>query len=154
MTKVLLSIHILAGILFVGPPTVTASLFPRYARLAGERSERDLAAARVLNRITRVYAVLSVAVPVFGLATAIQMKILTQAWLLVSIVLTAAAAGVLAFLVLPQQTRILASLTGPEPGTEPHPLLGKAAMSSGIFALLWTVVVVLMVLRPGSTTGA
>jgi hypothetical protein len=29
----------------------------------------------------------------------------------------------------------------------------RLALSSGVFALLWVVVVVLMVVRPGSTTG-
>jgi hypothetical protein len=29
----------------------------------------------------------------------------------------------------------------------------RLAMSTGVFALIWAVVVVLMIVRPGSTTG-
>ena len=60
MTAVLLAVHVLAAIVFIGPVTVAASLFPRYAR------QGEVGVARVLHRIGRVYAVLGVAVPVFG----------------------------------------------------------------------------------------
>jgi hypothetical protein len=52
MTAVLLAVHVLAAIVFIGPVTVAASLFPRYAR------QGEVGVARVLHRISRVYAVL------------------------------------------------------------------------------------------------
>ncbi|MCE0768533.1 hypothetical protein LWC35_37415 [Pseudonocardia kujensis] len=151
MTAVLLSVHVLAGIVFVGPVTVATSMFPRYARaaLAGERSR---APVTLLHRISRVYAVLAIAVPVFGLATAVAMGVLGEAWLMASLVLTAAAAAILGLQILPAQARVVAALGG-----EPDAGAGRTAralsMTSGLFALLWTVVVVLMIVRPGSTTG-
>ena len=57
----------------------------------------------MLHRISRVYAVLGVAVPVFGIATAAQMGVLGDAWLLVSMALTLVAALLLAVEVLPGQ---------------------------------------------------
>ena len=56
MQAVLLSVHVLAGLLFVGPVAVAASLFPRYAPVAGavEVAGRSVGVARVLHRITRV----------------------------------------------------------------------------------------------------
>ena len=145
MTAVLLAVHVLAAIVFIGPVTVAASLFPRYAR----QGEVGVGVARVLHRISRVYAVLGVAVPVFGIATAAQMGVLGDAWLLVSLALTLVAALLLAVEVLPGQTRVLAALTGDAAPVVPS----RLAMSTGVFALIWAVVVVLMIVRPGSTTG-
>jgi hypothetical protein len=90
-----------------------------------------------------------VAVPVFGIATAAQMGVLGDAWLLVSLALTLVAALLLAVEVLPGQTRVLAALTGDAAPVVPS----RLAMSTGVFALIWAVVVVLMIVRPGSTTG-
>lgn len=137
MTKLLLSIHVLAAIVAIGPVTVAASMFPAAARRG------DVPAMRTLHRICRVYAALGVVVPVFGLATATSLGVLTDAWLLVSIALTVAAAGLLGLLLLPGQARVL--------GGAQDPRLG---MLTGIFNLLWATVVVLMIARPGSTTGA
>ena len=89
------------------------------------------------------------------------MRVLGDVWLLASIVLTVAAAVLLAAVVLPAQHRAMALLDG-EPGDGTASVSAverwvsgarRLSMSSGIFALLWAVVVVLMVVRPGSTTG-
>jgi hypothetical protein len=183
--KLLLSAHVLAAIIFIGPVTVAVSLFPRYAKLALTEASRGLVEARpaaasewgastasgdgsfaepvtrLLHRISRVYSVLGLAVPVLGLALAVQMGVLGDVWLLASIVLTVVAAILLATVVLPAQHRAMALLDsgpgeGPEAATAVERWVAGAkrlSMSSGIFALLWAVVVVLMVVRPGSTTG-
>ncbi|MEU6882398.1 DUF2269 family protein [Streptomyces sp. NPDC046712] len=162
MTKLLLSIHVLAAILVVGPIAVAASLFPRYARQAasggGDAADRtrDASVAAVLHRICRGYAVAGVAVPVFGIATALQLGVLTDAWLITSLALTAVAAAVLVLAILPRQRRMLAG--GPDTDTTddgaPQALAARLAMLTGVFNLLWAIVVVLMIVRPGSTTGA
>jgi hypothetical protein len=135
MSAVLLSAHVIVAILAIGPIAVAASMFPRYAREGGP-------VADVLYRICQTYAVVGVAVPLLGIATAVSMGVLTQAWVLVSIALTAVAAVVLIARILPDQRAALN---------------GKAvtwlAMTTGIFNLLWVTVTVLMILRPGSTTG-
>ena len=141
VTKVLLTIHVLAAIVAIGPVTVAASMFPAAVR----RSDTD--AMRTLHRICRVYAVLGLAVPVLGLATASSMGVLGDAWLLTSIGLTLIAAAVLGFAILPAQARVLGSS---EAGGSPSPSL---PMVAGVFNLLWATVVVLMIVRPGSTTG-
>ncbi|BCJ39740.1 membrane protein [Actinoplanes ianthinogenes] len=236
MTKLLLSLHVLAAVLTVGPIAVAASMFPALARrtLAGDRpgaaspgpaADRTIStsapgpasdsaavgpavdnaavgpaadssavgpaadssavgpaadssafgpaadnaavgpaavaavdrpagasALSVLHRICRVYAVLGVAVPVFGLATAGSLGVLGDPWLLTSIALTALAAAVLALLILPGQRRLLAA---DSPADHDHrPVLARLGMLTGVFNLLWAVVVILMIVRPGSTTGA
>jgi hypothetical protein len=175
VSKLLLSAHVLAAIVFIGPVTVAVSLFPRYAAQALVEASRRLVGAgppamsdgksaepvtRLLHRISRVYSVLGLAVPVLGLALAIRMRVLGDVWLLASIVLTVMAAVLLAAVVLPAQHRATALLDG-EPGDGTASAVERwlsgakrLSMSSGVFALLWAVVVVLMVVRPGSTTGA
>lgn len=145
MTKVLLSLHVIAAILAVGPVAVAASMFPPAAR-AGKYDQ-----LRLLHRICRVYAGIGVAVPLFGLATASVMGVLGDAWLLTSIALTAVAAAVLVFRVLPGQEGLLEP---PPDGTVATRAGTRLAMSTGIFNLLWATVTVLMIVRPGSTTGA
>lgn len=184
MSKLLLSAHVLAAIILIGPVTVAVSLFPRYARQALAESRQGLVGAqppaarggeasavdgrsasepvvRLLHRISRVYSVLGLAVPVLGLALAIEMGVLGDVWLLASIVLTVAAAVLLAVVVLPAQHHAMALLE-PGGGDGAYPASAvdrwvagskRLSMSSGIFAFLWAVVVVLMVVRPGSTTG-
>ena len=118
MTAVLLSLHVLAAIRAVGPVCVAASMFPPEARRAAADPDAG-ARLRVLGRICRTYGLIGTAVPVLGLATALAMGVLTEAWVLVSIVLTATAAGVLAGVVLPGAPRPMRS--PPSPGGSPGP---------------------------------
>jgi len=69
----------------------------------------DAGVLKVLHRISRGYAIGGLTVPVFGIAVAAGLGVLGDAWLIVSMVLTAAAAAVLAFVVLPAQGRLLAA---------------------------------------------
>ncbi|MDX2763647.1 protease [Streptomyces europaeiscabiei] len=194
MTKFLLSLHVLAAIVAVGPITVAASMFPPSARkaLAEPGSERAVSAVRLLHRICRVYGGVGIAVPVLGFATAMSMGVLKDAWLIVSMLLTALAAMVLLALVLPRQEEILEGIgagggirtvdgtgaadgTGTADETETAGETGTAretgaadgtrtavgvkataqlAMFTGVFNLLWATVTILMIVRPGSTTGA
>lgn len=149
MNKFLLAVHVLAAIVAVGPVTVAASMFPPAARRALAAPD-DLQAGetvRLLHRICKVYGVVGVAVPVFGFATASNMGVLGSVWLIVSIALTALAALVLVALVLPGQGA-LAEGGGTREATV------RLAMFTGIFNLLWATVTILMIVRPGSTTGA
>ncbi|MGW5325050.1 hypothetical protein [Streptomyces sp. NPDC004014] len=149
MTKFLLAVHVIAAIVAIGPVTVAASMFPPAARraLAAPDDERAAETLRLLHRICRVYAVVGVVVPVFGFATASGMHVLGSAWLIVSIALTALAALVLGALVLPAQGALVEG--GGSRGNT-----ARLAMFTGVFNLLWATVTVLMIVRPGSTTGA
>jgi hypothetical protein len=110
-------------------------MFPRYGADGGP-------VANALHRTCQIYAVVGVAVPLLGIATAVSMGVLTQAWVLASIGLTAVAAVVLVASILPAQR---AALDGK--------VVTRLSMTTGIFNLLWVVVTVLMIVRPGSTTG-
>ena len=167
MNKFLLSLHVLAAIIAVGPVAVAASMFPRALRRAQEGPEA-VASLHVLHRVCRVYAGVGVAVPVFGFATASNMRVLGSAWLITAIALTAVAAAVLGLWILPAQQAALGGLggldgleesaVGQESATGKESALGKTAArlgaATGVFNLLWATVTVLMIVRPGSTTGA
>ncbi|MFB7833739.1 hypothetical protein [Streptomyces sp. NPDC056056] len=171
MTEFLLSVHVLVAIVTVGSITVAASMFPRVAlrafgsgggdgdgsSAAGEgrdgRSE-GTGTAVLLHRVCTGYAVAGVVVPVFGIATGAQLGVLTDAWLIVSLVLTVAAAALLGLAVLPGQRRLLALAEGAAAEEEARPVASRLSMTTGMFNVLWAVVVVLMIVRPGSTTGA
>ncbi|MFG2525545.1 DUF2269 family protein [Streptomyces sp. NPDC048527] len=153
MTKLLLSLHVLAAVLAIGPVTVTASMFPRALRRidADPGDHEAVLTLRMLHRICRVYAAVGIAVPVFGFATASSLGVLGSGWLIASILLTTAAAAVLALLILPTQENALAVAQTPGPSSRSA---GRLAMLTGVFNLLWATVTVLMIIRPGSTTGA
>ncbi|GHJ26066.1 MULTISPECIES: DUF2269 family protein [Streptomyces] len=155
MTKFLLSVHVLAAIVAIGPVTVAASMFPpaaRRAHAATAGDEADLGTVRLLHRICRIYAKLGLAVPLFGFATAAAMGVLGDGWLTASIALTAAAAGILVAFVLPRQEEVLDAL-GADNALERTDTV-QLAMFTGAFNLLWATVTIIMIVRPGSTTGA
>ncbi|AOT59458.1 MULTISPECIES: hypothetical protein [Streptomyces] len=162
MGKLLLSVHVIAAILAVGSIAVAASLFPRFAKLAaaetppegGEEKGRAVGIAAFLHRICRIYAVAGLVVPVFGLATGAHLGVLGDAWLITSMILTAVAAFMLAMAIIPGQERMLTmARTGGAAVEGVGAAAARLGMLTGIFNLLWTVVVVLMIVRPGSTTG-
>lgn len=164
MTKLLLSVHVLAAILAIGPVAVAASMFPAAVRRAHAQPQPPgdgAAAVRTLHRICRVYAAVGVVVPVFGLATASSLGVLGDAWLIASLVLTTLAAAVLLVFVLPGQDAALAALddgtagpAAPQAAATVPRTAARLAMHTGVFNLLWATVTVLMIVRPGSTTGA
>ncbi|WP_026365724.1 membrane protein [Promicromonospora sukumoe] len=159
MENLLLSAHVLAGILFVGPVAVTTSLFPRFAPVSAGasagasaapgspgtavRNERSASVARMLHGVTRVYGVLALVVPVLGLVLAAVQGRLGEVWIIVAMVLTAVAGGLLALRIAPAQRAVLEV-----PGDAAR--LRGLSMLTGVFNLLWAAVVVLMVVRPGS----
>ncbi|BCK55732.1 membrane protein [Nocardia wallacei] len=162
----------LVAIIAIGPITVAAGMFPAATRrAAASGADRDHAVVAALHRICRVYAVVGLAVPVLGFGTASSLGVLGDAWLIASIVLTAAAAAVLAVGVLPRQAALLGdegvtALPG-DKGVTALPgdkgvtgaraearTVARLTSYTGIFNLLWVIVTVLMIVRPGSTTGA
>ncbi|TFC86374.1 hypothetical protein [Cryobacterium sp. TMT4-31] len=148
MEAFLLIVHVLGGILFVGPVTIANSLFPRYVPLAAEYgkpdySARTLPVAHALHRISRVYGLLGLLVPVAGIALALTQQRFGEIWITIAMVITAVAGGLMAFRIVPAQSAALAI----PPDKRAASRLGALA---GIFNVLWVAVLILMVVRPGS----
>lgn len=161
MEGMLLSIHVLAGIVFVGGSAVAASLFSRYAPVAASvavspaaagapidprpetSGDRNRAVAVALHRITRGYGVFGVVVPVVGIVLAVVQGRMSEIWISIAMVLTVAAGGLLLLRICPEQREALAN---PDDGKR----LRTLSMLAGIYNLLWATVVVLMIVRPGA----
>lgn len=147
MENILLAAHVLAGILFVGPVAVTTSLFPRFAAPAAATGADAVATApavaTLLHRITRVYGILALVVPVIGLVLAAVQGRLGEIWITIAMVLTAIAGALLALRIVPAQRDALAG------GLDPGGLRAMRALT-GVFNVLWAAVVVLMIVRPGA----
>ncbi len=133
MGDVLLIGHILAATIFVGAVTVAMAMFPRLVAQPGQAP-----AARVLHRITRVYGVLALLVPGLGFALALKDDVLDTAWIGASIVLSFVA-GLLLWRIVIDQGQALVTPPGPR----------RLPVASGLFALAWVVILVLMVVKPG-----
>jgi hypothetical protein len=145
---ILLVIHVVAGILFVGPAAVASSLFAGYvplgdADVATDRHTRSASVARVLHRICRTYGLLSLIVPAAGIALAIIGNRFTEAWLIIALVLTAIAGVIFAVRIIPMQASSLAT-----PFTRRQ--IGALGALTGVYNVLWVIVVILMVTRPGA----
>ncbi|TMR08658.1 hypothetical protein ETD86_46860 [Nonomuraea turkmeniaca] len=154
MDHVLLSVHVLASIVFVGGSAVAASLFPRYAPVApladgtgDPPGERSPAVAALLHRITGGYAAFGVVVPVAGIALALLQGRMGEIWINVAMVLTAVAGGLLATQIYPRQR---AALRTPDDVGR----LRTLSMLAGVYNLVWAIVVVLMIVRPGAAAEA
>lgn len=132
MGDVLLIGHILAAVLFVGAVTVAMAMFPRLVAQPGQAP-----AARVLHRITRVYGVMALLVPGLGFGLAIRDDALDTAWVGASILLSLAA-GLLLWRIVTDQAQALIS----------PPATRRLPITSGLFALAWVVILVLMVVKP------
>ncbi|MEV0548749.1 hypothetical protein [Nocardia salmonicida] len=148
MEHILLSVHVLAGIVFVGGSAVATSLFPRYAPVAGgpdPESVRSRSVAAAMHRITGNYAKLAIIVPVIGIVLAAIQGRMNEIWITTAMVTTAVAGGLLAVQIVPMQRE---ALDQPDDGKR----LRVLSMLAGIYNLLWAAVVVLMIVRPGSAT--
>ncbi|RBQ22212.1 hypothetical protein DP939_04310 [Spongiactinospora rosea] len=150
MEALLLVVHIIGGIVFVGGSAIATSLFPRYVPLAATvpagtdpPEERSRAVAAALHRITRGYGIAGLIVPVAGLVLAVMQGRTMQLWVILAMILTAVAGGLVAMQIYPRQRDALA-----DPGDRAG--LRTLSMLSGVYNLLWTAIVVLMVVQPGS----
>lgn len=137
---ILLVAHIGGAILLLGPVTVATSLFPRYAQTG------DAAICALLQRIARGYGLLSLLVPLFGLALSGRLQITGQGWVIASLVLFIVAFVVLLSGIVPRQQRMLTSLSTNAPPSRSE--LVPLRVLAGSFSLIWLVILVLMVARP------
>jgi hypothetical protein len=136
--KLLLWFHIASVMFLLGPLTIATTTTPRYIR-AG-----DVAVLRHLNRTTRIFAIGSLLVLLFGLG--IAHKNLSKPWLTVSMTLFVVGLVLLLVIVEPDQRKAITKLENSE-SAEVH--RGRIVAISSAVALIWLVVLALMVWRPG-----
>jgi len=147
MYYLLLIVHVATAIIFIGGVSVSTSLFPRYA--TGEAAARYAEhggnpAALAMHRITFFYGRLSLITPVVGLLLAFVVGRAGELWILLSILLVAAAGALLMLRIVPLQRAMLAA-----PPTDPR-TRGRAMGYAGLLNLIWVAILVLMFVQPGS----
>lgn len=132
----------------MGPVALVVSLFPRYAPSGagvhpGPSDNGDIAVAWALHRTIRIYGALAVSVPVIGIVLAFVQGRLGEIWISVAMILTAVAGALLVLRIAPEQRDALDL-----PGDTMR--LRRIRILAGVFNVLWVLVVIMMIVRPGS----
>lgn len=154
MNTFFIFLHVAAAIILLGPVVVATSMFPAEAAKARAGGEESTGRASVLHKITKTYGLLSVLVPLLGgVIMALDWEThKTNYWLHTAIVLAVIAWGILYFMVIPQQRKIMGSLGALDPAdADPADVTSnfekakaQASAGAGIFNLLWFIVLILM----------
>jgi len=154
VTTLFTILHVVAAILFLGPVTVAVSTFHKYALEADNGKDRAKGTASLLHRITRVYGMGSLLVPLLGFAVMVSDWATYKSYYLIhtGILLSLIAWAILFFLILPLQTKCIHQLGLAEAGSDPIDLSGfhltkaakKLPMYGGIFSALWLITAILM----------
>lgn len=156
MYTVFVILHVFAAVLFLGPVTVAVSSFQGRALRVHEGDHDSEGAVKLLHRITNSYGMLSLLVPILGVAV---MFTNTEYWRMtrfhVAIALAVLAWALLLFLIIPQQKKMVGALgllepedqdDGPFEVSDWNKAKGRLSMFGGIFALLWVIMLILMFL--------
>jgi hypothetical protein len=100
--RLVLWLHIGFVIFTIGPVTVAIMSTPRYVR------GRNLTVVRYLYRTTRIFALISLGVLIFGVVLGQQLKVLGKPWLTASLTLFVVALVLLAIIIRDQRKAISA----------------------------------------------
>src|SRR5262245_186875 len=148
MFKLLLFLHLLAAIFAIGPLVGIATTASRALRSS------DAGAATSAGRMVRLYSYVSVVVVIFGMGLMSQERPgsdekvaeIGDTWIWLSLLLWAAAVALALGVLAPALTNAAAQIggTGSTGG-----LVGRVAAAGGAIGLLYAVIVLLMVYRPG-----
>ncbi|VEH08951.1 DUF2269 domain-containing protein [Corynebacterium kutscheri] len=156
MNTILITLHVIAAILFLGSVTVAVSTFHVRALAAHNGDETARGSAVTLHKIAQTYGNLSVLVPILGFGI---MFTANNYWsdgrFHASIALSLVAWIILLFVIVPRQKKMLGSLglldadeqaSYSEEITDWNKAKAQLSMFGGIFSLLWVVIAVLMLI--------
>jgi uncharacterized membrane protein len=142
MRHLLDTLHILFAIFAVGPLVHAATTAARGVRAGNAGAVASSA------RTVKLYGYLSILVPIFGMSL-VQSKYqheFRDTWIWLSVVLWVIATALVFALLLPNLNGAAVALANKAPAAS---LVGRIAASGGVIALLYVVIVVLMVYKPG-----
>lgn len=156
MTTLIIMLHVIAAILFLGPVTVATSSFHVRAFEAHNGDTQAAGSATTLYKITQTYGVLSLLVPLLGLAIMfLDTSYFTQGIFHASIALAVIAWALLFFVIIPRQKKLMGALGLLEADEQAEKTYqvndwkkakSQLSMFGGIWALLWVIIAVLMLL--------
>ena len=157
----MLILHVVAALLLLGPVTVAVSTFHVRAREAHNGNDLARGSVRTLFTITNTYGLISLIVPLLGVGLLLSnMFYLREGRFHASILLSVIAWGILFFLIVPRQKKMMAALglSDDDDGVPSEKRTGEAtienwdkavsqlSMFGGIFSALWVIVAILMVI--------
>jgi Predicted integral membrane protein (DUF2269) len=147
--KLLLFLHLLAAIFAVGPLVAAAATASRALRTS------DAAAATSAARMIRLYSYVSVVVVILGMGLMSQdapgpgseeVAKIGDTWIWLSLLLWVCAMALSLGLLAPSLTKASAEIGG---SGSAQSSVGRVAAAGGVIALIYAVIVLLMVYRPG-----
>lgn len=147
MLKLLLAAHLIFAVFAVGPLVHAATTAGRGIRTGN--GEATASASRML----RIYSYVSVLVIIAGMGLMSQkedghkLAEFSDAWVWVSLLLWLVAVGLVLGVIVPTLDRATKLIAEQQSVVT---LTGRVAASGGVVALLFLVIVVLMVYKPGS----
>lgn len=134
-------LHVVGAIFLVGPVAAAGMYAPRYVR-AG-----DPAALQLLRRISLFFGIGTLVVGLLGFGLVTGDGPGWQGWVIASILLWVVAAGLTLGVLVPTLDKALEASGA---GTPTDALVPRALLGGILPAVLYVVVAVLMVLRPGA----
>ncbi|GAA1475454.1 DUF2269 domain-containing protein [Corynebacterium felinum] len=155
MGSIIVLLHILAAVLFLGPITVAVSTFQVQALKAKDGDEKAMGAMQVLHKTTQTYGMLSLLVPLLGFAVMFTGDFWSDGRFHASIALSIIAWGLLLFVISPKQKQMMGALKllpadeqaeGEFTVADWAKAKSQLSMFGGIFSLLWVIVAILMML--------
>lgn len=155
VTTILIILHVLSAVLFIGPTTYAVSTFQGQALKAREGDTKAAGTAKTLYQVTTRYGVLAALVPLFGVAIMFTDTDLywSQGNYHAAIGAAVIAWVILLLAIIPAQRRMMGALGlleedeyDPEEDTVTDWDRAKSRLSmfGGLFALLWVIMLVLM----------
>lgn len=155
MGSIFVILHVLAAVLFLGPVTVAVSMFGPRALAASRGDQHAKGSVKTLHRITELYGMFSLFVPMIGFALMFTGDYWSEGRFHASILLSIIAWAVLFFLILPRQKNMAGALgmldqddlaSNNYKVTNWEKAKSQVAMFGGIFSALWVIVFILMML--------
>jgi len=146
MLKIMFAMHLLVAIFAIGPLVHAATTAARGVR------QRDAKATAYTARMARIYAYVSVLVVVFGFGLMAskqdgqQVAKVSETWIWLSALLWLIAVALALAVVVPTLDKATALISKQE---SPASLTGRVAAAGSVVGIVFTVIVFLMVYRPG-----
>lgn len=158
MYTFLVIVHVVTAVLFLGPVTYAVSKFQGEALKAHAGDERAGATARLLHKVTTSYGVLSLLVPLIGVAVMFTdpATYWTDGRFHIAIALAVVAWAILIFVIIPKQKKMAGTLGFfGEDEIDPDEAFSvnnwdkaksQLSMFGGVFCLLWVLLAIIMFL--------
>lgn len=141
---ILLTLHIGAAIVLIGPLIVASSTFPTYARqaLAGKPTTPIL---EMLHGITRAYGSANIVVALLGAGLAFEGGLWNEFFVWAGIVLWLSTGAIVSGMMVPAQRSFMEGLAK---GEADETLLPRLSALAGFDAFIWAMLVLVMVAKP------